>query len=297
MRLLLAPREVPGSYDKYWEKLVYPLFASPKLDGFRAMPDENGVVRSRTWKPLASEQVQAEFNMLPFVDGELIAGDPTAPNVFNVTSSHVRSRDKPGDISYHLFDYAPPYLRDEPFFRRLEALKEAAEEFDALTVIEQEIVRNKEDLLAFEDRCIEQGYEGVMLKTAEGRYKEGRATINEGIIYKLKRFDQDEGRIVGFIERMVNNNEQTRDEQGYAARSSSKEGKVGANTLGKFLVDFNGEIIDVAPGILTHDDLQEIWDNQDFYEGRLLSFRHFAYGVKDAPRHARAVGIRNEDDI
>lgn len=305
MRVLLAPSQVPSNYPKYWDKIAYPVFGSPKYDGIRATTTPSGEfpvradVMSRTWKLLPSYQVQEQFCEVSWVDGELIEGNPTDFGVYNRTQSHVMSENKPGNLHYYLFDYVHPEWRRKPFSERLEKLHEVAKELDPdlYTVVEQRVLLSREQVEAFEDESLEAGYEGVMLKSMYAPYKEGRATINEGIIYKLKRFYDDEGEIVGFVERQINNNPQEIDERGYAKRSSAKEGKIGAGMVGKFKVKFRGEIINVAPGNFTHDELTEIWENQEEYIQSLLKFRHFAHGVKDAPRHARAIGFRSRDDV
>lgn len=296
MRLLLAPTKVPSNYPKYWEKLAFPLLGSPKLDGIRAVSAER--LMSRSWKPLPSYQAQETFNVVPWVDGELIEGCETDFDVYNRTQSHVMSEDKPGDLSYWIFDYADPDYHNMPFYERhLMAGRAIVGRNEPYKLVPHVPLINLEELLEYEQTQLELGFEGIMLRTFGGRYKPGRATMDEGIIYKLKRFLDAEGIVEGFVERELNTNPQERDERGYAKRSSSKEGKRKAGTLGKFRVNFNGAIINVGPGTFKHSELQEIWDNQEKYLKGILKFRYFAHGVKDAPRHARATGWRSKIDL
>lgn len=298
MRPLLAPSQVPSNYPQYWNKLQYPLLGSPKYDGIRGISD--GIrMKSRTWKDIPSLQVQHMFGAsIPWSDGELIEGIPTDFDVYNRTQSFVMSEDKfSEDMRYYVFDYPHPDLREKMYYERLQELEKLVRGYNHITLVEQKILGNYEEVLAFENEQLDLGYEGIMLRTPTGRYKNNRATINEGIIYKLKRFEDAEGEVVGFVERQVNNNKQVRDERGYAKRSSHQANKQAAGTLGKFKVNFNGEIINVGPGKFTHAELQEIWDNQDYFLSRLLKFKYFAHGVKDAPRHARALGWRDRIDL
>ena len=297
MRVLLAPSQTPTNYPKYWEKLEYPLLGSPKLDGIRGMVGEGELVMSRTWKPIPSYQVQDLFGALPeWVDGELIEGRVTDGDVYNRTQSYVMSADKEGDLSYHLFDYARPDLLDAPYVQRLDELRELILP-ENVFIVPQTPLNNYEELIEYEATQLNLGFEGVMLRTPYGRYKQNRATINEGIIYKLKRFEDAEGVVVDYVERQKNNNELERDERGYAKRSSSKAGKQAVGTLGKFKVEFQGRVINVGPGHFTHAELQAIWDSRDDYLGLLLKFRYFAHGIKDEPRHARAIGWRDPIDV
>ena len=103
--------------------------------------------------------------------------------------------------------------------------------------------------------------------------------------------------MIGFEEQMDNYNLKEKDELGYSKRSTSKEGLVPANTLGRFIIDFNGMELDIAPGNFNHLDRKEIWSNQDEFLGKLLKFRYFNHGIKDKPRFPRAIGFRNLMDL
>ena len=301
-RVMLAPQEDPLSRPDFFKHLkkFYPLLGSPKYDGIRgAFRDRTAL--SRTSKPLPSLQVKREFGHLPRLDGEFIIGDPTAIDVYNKTQSHVMSRNKPGDLHYYVFDVTDEEVQFEFFEERLNIAKffteEAAKTTPNLHFIEHKLLLNEDDLLAYEKEQLELGFEGIMMRDRTGYYKHGRGTFNEGLIFKLKRFKDAEGIVIGLEERMTNTNEQTRDERDYAKRSSAKAGMVPAGTTGKFIVSFEGMELPVAPGNFTHAQLQEIWDNPKIAVGRYLKFRYFAYGVKDKPRFPRACGWRDLIDM
>jgi len=300
MRVLLAPAEVPSNHPKYWDKLQYPLLGSPKIDGIRGVTDDKHKMMSRSWKPIPSVQVQDELTDLAWGDGEIAEGPVTDTGLFNRTQSFVMSEEKfTNRLTYNIFDYAEESWRSTEFWRRLEYAEQLVKAVNnpKILYVPHSAIENREELEAYEETQLALGYEGIMLRTVCGRYKENRATINEGIIYKLKRFEDDEGVVVGFVERLTNNNSQERDERGFAKRSSHKAGKSGAGTLGKFLVEFQGKRINVATGLFTHAELQYIWDNKEKYLGKLLKFRYFSHGVKDEPRHARAIGWRSLIDL
>src|SRR6185437_11420902 len=88
------------------ETLTFPLIASPKLDGVRAIISADGVL-SRTLKPIPNRRVQELLRGLPVgLDGELLAGDPTAPDVYRKTVSMVMSEDAEiTGLTYQVFDY------------------------------------------------------------------------------------------------------------------------------------------------------------------------------------------------
>ena len=295
---MLAPGEDPLSFPDYFKKIRYPLMGSPKFDGIRNIV-KSGRCLSRTGKILPSLQVQDEFSHLKDLDGELIEGNPTDPGVYNRTQSFVMSENKPGNLSFYVFDYTHPDFLMKPFYERLEEAEKIVKLYDMpnLHFIEHKHIETHDELIEFETTCLEMGFEGIMLRDPVGHYKQGRGTFREGLIYKLKRFQESEGIVVDFVEQQENTNTLEKDELGYAKRSSAKDGMVPANTLGRFIVLFNGVELDIAPGSFTHSERKFIWDNPQAFKGKYLKFRYFAHGVKDKPRFPRAVGFRDEMDM
>lgn len=292
---MLAPGQSPATYPKYFEELRYPLMCSPKLDGIRCIV-KGGCCLSRTGKLLPSKQVQEMFGALEHYDGEIIVGDVTAPNVYNLTQSHVMSEDKPAEkITFYAFDYTHPNYLELRFDVRLSVVSQRLAFYEPTTdvvPIKHQLITSKEALEEYEAEMLELGYEGIMMRDPLGRYKNGRGTFKEGLIYKLKRFEDTEAYVIGFVEQQHNTNPQERSELGYAKRSSAKTGLVGAGTLGRFIVDWDGTELDIAPGNFNHEERQYIWNNQEKFLGQILTIRYFSYGVKDKPRFPRAVGFR-----
>jgi DNA ligase 1 len=292
---LLAPRESPSSYPDFFKELRYPLLCSPKIDGIRCLVKDN-ICMSRTFKPLPSFQLQTQFYDITDLDGEIVEGDLTDFGVFNRTQSHVMSEDKPGDLTYHVFDYIAEDALHWPFWERLDHLSKLISGKGTRKLVSHEFVESYDELVSYEDSQLLLGYEGLIMRDPFAPYKQGRGTFKQGIIYKLKRFEDIEAMIVGFVEQNTNTNVQERDELGYAKRSSAKDGQVGAGTLGKFIVDFNGMDIAVNPGTFNHEQRKQIWDDQDFYKYKMLKFKYFSHGVKDKPRYANALGFRGENE-
>lgn len=299
-RPLLAPANDPNSYPNFFKELPYPLIGSPKLDGIRGHTyDEIGIL-SRTNKLIPSVQVQEDFRECLGLDGELIEGNITDHDVYNRTQSFVMSQDKFGDVTFNVFDCILDNMLKRPYFERLERLEELVNFYanPRIVTVEWTYIENEENLLHYEDRVLNEGYEGLILRDPLAAYKCGRGTWREGIIMKLKRPTDDEGLVVGLEEAFENTNEQELNELGYFKRSTKKEGMVPKGILGKFIVDFKGMIINVAPGVYSHDERKYIWEHkEEWIEKKLLKFRHFAHGVKDAPRHARALGERHLIDL
>lgn len=297
---MLAPPEDPLSFPEYFEQLQFPLLASPKFDGIRCLI-KNHTALSRSGKSLPSAQVQAEFTDFNNLDGELIEGNPQDFGVYNRTQSFVMSQDKPGDMRYYVFDYCHPDWLNKPFYERLSYAKGLLPRNKPYYMIEHSEIENLAELYLYEELQLKRGFEGIMMRNPLGRYKNGRGTFREGLIYKLKRFVDDEARIVGFKEANHNTNVATTDELGYTSRSSHQANLVPADTLGAFFVEhlFKGVklTLEVACGAITHEERKFIFTNQHLFLGKLLKFRYMLHGMKDRPRFPRAVGLRDLTDL
>jgi len=278
-------------------KLNFPLLASIKLDGVRATV-QGGVVLSRTLKPIPNRAVQKLFSSLPEgLDGELIYGDPTAPDCYRNTVSIVMSEDKPADgITFYAFDKH----NAKPFSKRIievalmcEGYKEAGVPALALPHV---WMKTREDLDKFEARAVSLGHEGVMVRAPHGPYKEGRSTNKEGFLLKIKRFADSEALVTGITELMHNANESKTNELGRTERSSAKAGLVGTGTLGALCVT------DVKSGVAF-----EIGTGFNAAEraglflappiGRLAKYKYFPTGSKDRPRFPVFLGWRDKRDV
>ena len=278
--------------------ITYPVLASLKLDGIRCIV-KNGVVYSRTMKPIPSKAVQEMFGKPEYegFDGELIYGDVYDEKVFNLSTSFCMSKGiptglNPLEIRFYVFDL----VSEEGHIERLHSLSQKQIGRNVVLHLPT-TVQSSEQLTEFEDSALSKGGEGVMVRSMNGPYKQGRSTLKEGYLLKIKRFVDEEATIIGFDEKMHNTNEAKVDALGYTERSTSKEGMVGANTLGALVVCSEkwGEFR-IGTGF---DDAlrKEIWESKDEYLGELAKFKYFATGIKIAPRFPVFLGIRHKEDI
>lgn len=269
-------------------KLVYPVLATPKLDGIRCLMVD-GIAMSRSMKPIPNGFVQEELAGLHGLDGELmIAGDFN-----NVQSGIMKHTGKP-DFVFHVFD---SFVMSGAYIDRVADI-EWVEDNHRIQVLHPKLIHNEEELNIYEERCIAEGYEGVMVRDPEGRYKHGRSTVKEGILLKIKRFHDDEGILVDIIEKMHNDNPLEEDELGYAKRSSCKENLSPANTSGSLVISWNGLQFKVGfgPGI-TDAIKQEWWDRREQLKGQALKFSYQELSKDGIPRFGKALGFRHEDDM
>ena|ERR1035437_1833588 len=293
-------RPMLASSIKDMSKLDYPLYASIKYDGIRCTM-QGGVLLSRTLKPIPNKNVQEMFKNLPEgLDGELMVGDPFAKDVFQRTTSVVMSHDKPATgVKFYVFDQ---YLPDLRFVARKEIMDSLffSCKNDVVKVV-QHVIDNEKELLDFEEHTLANGFEGLILRSIDGPYKEGRSTEKQGWLLKLKRFVDAEAEVIDFYEEMENTNEAKTNLLGRTERSTKKEGMVGKGRLGGFVViglngTFEGIIFECGSG-LTAAQRESYWDGRMSLANRIIKYKYFPIGVKDKPRLPIFLGFRDKRDI
>lgn len=288
--------------------LRFPLLASPKLDGVRAVKSHEALL-SRTLKPIPNRHVQALYDGLPDgLDGELIAGDPTAPDVYRKTVSMVMSDDAPVDgLVYRVFDRVTEGTGFSVRFAALRSLFTRLSNCAAVELVPQVEVQDAEALTALETEWVGAGYEGVILRRPDSPYKHGRSTVRESYLLKLKRFADAEAEVIGVIELMHNGNAATTNALGRTARSHKKEGLTGAGVMGTLVVRDvkTGVEFEIGTGF-TAEERAKIWytakdgPEQSTRLPRedwpLVKYKHFPSGAKDKPRHPVFLGWRDRRD-
>ena len=286
-------------------KLQFPVFASPKLDGIRVLI-KDGVVLSRNLKPIRNKHVQKLLGLPEYdgLDGEIIVGEATDPMVFRNTSSGVMSEDGEPEFVFYVFDRWDQ--TDLSFEKRYDGIKNSPMP-PFMNYLPQKVINSHDELEEFEGKVLGMGFEGAMIRSLDGKYKYGRSTLKEGILLKLKRFNQDEAVVVGFEERMHNANEAKKDALGRTERSTHKENLIGRGDLGAVRVlfqkpgmdpDMTGSAVEFTIGSgFTDAERAEIWNNKDKYLGKIVTFKHFTIGNYDAPRFPTFVGFRDPNDM
>jgi len=278
--------------------LQFPLIATPKIDGLRCLVMDGKPV-SRTLKEIRNNHIRETLaDLLPkgvVFDGELHSGD----NFQASTSAVMRTSGEP-EFTYSVFDMVTDTER--PYEHRLHDLAWAIDSRrdPRIQMVPWEWVRNVEELLVFEGRCLAQGYEGVMTRTPISPYKCGRSTLKQGWLLKLKRFADGEAEVLSVGEGMHNTNEVTKNALGQTQRSTAKEGKVPAGWLGNFNVRdmVTGAEFSVGNGPgMTLQMRKDLWTAREDLPGLVLKYRYQPIGTKDAPRFPQFLGFRDRDDM
>lgn len=270
------------------EKIEYPVYATPKLDGIRCLMVD-GIAMSRKMKLIPNKFIREKLEGFHGLDGELmVKGD------FNDVQSAIMKESGEPEFEFVVFD---DFSCQCSYVERL--IKLARKEFPPyIRVLHPIIILDEVHLLDKLKEYETEKYEGLMFRSGSGKYKHGRSTADEGILMKMKSFKDDEGTFLYFEERMTNNNVAEKDALGNTKRSSCKVNKVPAGTAGAVWLEWQGKEFKVGFGKGINDKLkQEWWDNRDKLVGEQITFKYQDLSAKGIPRFGKMVGFRYEGDI
>lgn len=166
------------------DKVIYPCFCQPKLDGVRCLAQIKGgkvTLYSRNGKVLNFPHLEKELLDLNFegiIDGELYDDLP-----FNELISKIKLN--ANTIKYYIYDY----ISDEVYSKRLELLTNIKINSNFLYLTPTYRVTSQQEMSDKEADFISRGYEGLMLRLDNEPYKQNKRAKS---LMKVKRFMEDE---------------------------------------------------------------------------------------------------------
>ena len=281
-------------------KVRYPLLCSFKYDGVRAS-QQRVQFYARSLKPIRNKFIQQFAHPLyDNLDGELVVGKVNEEATFRRSTSGVMSTHGEPEFTFQVFDCL---TLDQPFKLRYQALQDWFDHSTLphwLQLIEHRWINSFSELEAMLREALACGYEGIVARDPEAKYKHGRATAKGGQLMRWVPWETAEAEVIGFEEGQHNTNEATINELGRTNRSTDADGMVPSGRLGAFLVrDIVTEVeFKVGNGEgMTHAFCTEVWENQPKYMGKVLKYRHKVVGGYDKPRQAQFVGWRDPIDL
>ena len=303
--MILRPMKAPTDSitDEELKSVNFPLVGSPKLDGFRCLVDERGGLTSSM--KFFQNRFVAEVLRKPTyhgLDGEIVVGSPFKENeeddVFHRTSGPIRRFDGEPDFRFYVFDN---HLQSSLSYQKrlVDVCMDIADD-GRLIVLEQRILKNVQEVIAYEQEMAEKGYEGAMVRSLSSPYKQGRCTLKEGHIFKRKPFDETDAVIIGFEEQNENTNEKIINRLGLSSRSSHKKNMLGKDTLGAFILKSNLWELPFNCGSgrgLTDRLRKKIWLDKESYLGKTVTVKYQSYGSITKPRIPIFLRFRPDWDI
>ncbi len=272
-------------FAKRREKHIdYPAFVQPKLDGVRALAFWDGgrvEVMSRSgksWRALGTvEHIAAALErVLPrrlIFDGEVYAHGETFQETTRLVKKYREGRSE--KLFLHVYDVVDRDALDMPFKERyanyLRPLPEKLAAPQPLEVVRTELVDREEEVFERQREFVEFGYEGAILRTADGVYQYGARSFD---LLKVKSFMDAEYEIVGH-----------------------KDG------VGKFAGAViwvcrlpDGRTFDVVPRGSMEERRRWFLEGEK-YHGSLLNVRYFEVSEDGVPRFPVGAGIRAPEDV
>ena len=260
MKALLACSTIPNIAD-----LPYPMYASYKLDGIRCMMVD-GEARSRTGKLIPNKHVQECLAGMHGLDGELMM-----KGNFDAVQSGIMSAEGKPHFVYRVFDTF--HDMDAPYKDRIPGRVNNK----YVELVEQFYIDNATDMQLLLDTALEKGYEGLIVRSPDGHYKQGRSTMKQGIMLKLKVFHDDEGLIVD-------------------SKPLVREDGTVSNLLGAVQVSYNDDTFWLGSGYDEATRL-ELWAKRQELVGQLVTFKYQELTQYGKPRFPIYKGLRSELDV
>ena len=261
-------------FSEQGHKIVYPAFAQPKLDGHRCIAMPDGTLWSRTRKPIVSmPHVSAAIKKLKLtfpVDGELYNHE--YHDRFEELTSLIRpDYVKAGHevVQYHIYDYAMPGTFKTRIFalaRNLAVLPR--DKTRPLRLVDTPEIANEDELMLAFEKFRAQGYEGAMVRNADGLYVNKRSYD----LQKVKEFDDAEFEITDVVE---------------------GRGKLVGH--GIFVCKTKSGTAFQAKMTGSLSDLKKFYEHPDKYKGKMLTVKYQGLTNKsEVPRFPVALRIREE---
>lgn len=308
-RILIRPLKAPVEpiLDLATLQDFLPLLASDKEDGIRCMICPKRGPISGQMKPIPNRWINRLLNLKSavYLDGEIVALDCEGNTCdFNDTQSAVMSREGQPDFEFRVFDwygniYSPYWERMGTAMTAVAYLK--GEGMGQFAWLHQTKCTTVAALQVTEHKALALGKEGIMLRNPEGWYKEGRSTLSEAYLLKVKRFTDDEAFVIDIEPEYENCNTATRDERGLQKRSKHKANLKQKDRVGKLVCRWNtfndkdelvAYTIKIGSG-MTDFQKQLWWKHPELILKKFVTFKYQLHGMKVLPRAPIFKSIRD----
>lgn len=268
------PMRAPNQPYTFPTDIQLPCIVSPKYDGIRVINLGGDKWHTSKFKPIPSRQAR-EYLLtikLEYVDAELLVFDREEHKFldYNDIQSYIMSDDAPlpGHLEYRLkvFDYFGDPT--QPYVVRMELMKSVLddEQVASLVIIDKHVKVVGELYILCDFYAT--NYEGAIIRNPAARYKFGRCTLREKIMWKYVLIEREEGIITGHTEHDIY-----------------------PDLIGALLVNTDKWGTIRVSGRIDRSLSREF--RQGKHVGRTITYEYKPHGMKDMPRQPRFVGFRD----
>ena len=190
-------------FNKRGKSIQFPCLVQRKLDGVRCVASAKGLF-SRNGKAfphlnhIKAEIAAARTNAL-LLDGELYSDTLTFQEIVGLVKKEKLKGDdeaKLKQIHLCVYDVIDTEADNEARNSALQKLF-ATHKFQALRLLGTEVCETREKVGEFHARYVAEGYEGLMLRNRNGKYRVG---VRSTDLQKYKEFEDAEYKVTGFKE-------------------------------------------------------------------------------------------------
>ena len=265
------------SYEKHGHKISFPAYVQPKLDGHRCIAvvqDGKASLWSRTRKritgvPHIERELEAAFadrDGTFVLDGELYNHEYR--DKFEQLTSLIRSQTpKPNhtEVQYWVYDIVHAELLQHTRNSMLRAL--GLNFCKYIVKVPTDEVASQDEMIAVFGAYIENGFEGLMVRNADGKYKGSRSYD----LQKVKVFADAEYELV---------------------RIEAGKGKMADKAVFVCVTETGEEFKCKLVGKL--DDLKKYLDDPEPWIGRMVTVKYQNLSEKGVPRFGVAMRFRED---
>lgn len=269
-----------------WKKIktiTYPCICEPKFDGVRCLMiiKTSGITfLSRTGKEYTSldhiadgvkfyigEQLKFTEASTPHIDTIILDGEIYSDelNFQEIVSAVKAYKENSHKLKFRVYDIVS---EQGQMHRRMELLLiTQAINSHLVEIVNWTTVGSDEEVKAYHDQYVSQGYEGAILRMRQGKYAQGQRSRE---LLKVKEFDETEFAFKNF-----------------------EFGQRGVEDLIAVCWDITGDKEFRAKVVGTLKDKVELYAKNDFAEGKSFTIKHFGYTEDGLPRFPIGKGFRN----
>ncbi len=192
-----------------WQRVTYPIAGEPKLDGVRCLMFNakdlgmnlgfvTSISREGKSYDFGTTEIRKALVLLfkdnpdIILDGELYVHGMPQNQISGAMRTGKYNLDIHDLMEYHVYDIVDTKL---PYHERKGKLQKLHEKYLSFKLVPVYILQDKTQVDSYELKCIEEGYEGIMLKPLNGLYEIGKRSYNN---LKVKQFLDEEFEIIGY---------------------------------------------------------------------------------------------------
>lgn len=256
--VMLAPNKIADITN-----IKYPCYVQPKLDGYRCIY-KKGALWSRTGRPFGNKNLIKYFGKLLnstsyVLDGELYAHGLNfgeLQTILNTENAQI-----PTGLKYFVYDCISNFEWEnknckKSYEERLSDIRSVLNgvisDYTKIIDTSTDLVRTSKEVVELYKNYLNKGYEGVMIKDVDGKYKWKRVTLRSGEMIKLKPFKSLDLEVISIYD---------------------GEGKF-QGMAGGVVVDYNGVSVNCGSGF---DDAmrKKMAEEPEQFVGKMVEIKYF----------------------